>query len=41
MEKGLQNGTVEYGVLMPYPQLTQQAASIPMTLKCFHHTLIL
>ncbi len=42
MEGGLQEEPVDYGVLMPSPQLTQQAASIetsPMPLKCFHHVL--
>ncbi len=37
MEGGLQEEPVEYGVSMPSPQLTQQAASIgtsPMPLKC-------
>ncbi len=28
MEGGLQQGPVEYGVFMPSPQLTQQAAGI-------------
>ncbi len=43
MKGGLQEEPVEYGVLMPCPQLTQQAASIgtsPMPLKCFHLSLI-
>ncbi len=42
-EGGLQEEPVEYGVSMPSPQLTQQAASIgtsPMTLKCFHHVIV-
>ncbi len=44
MEGGLQEEPVEYGVLMPSPQLTQQASSIgtsPMPLKCFHHVFLL
>ncbi len=44
MEGGLQEQPVEYGVSMPSPQLTQQAASIgtsPMPLKLFHHVLLL
>ncbi len=44
MEGGLQEEPVEYGVLMPSPQLTQQVASIgtsPMPFKCFHHVLLL
>ncbi len=43
-EGDLQDEPVEYGVLMPSPQLTQQVASIgtsPMPLKCFHHVLLL
>ncbi len=44
MEGGLQEEPVEYGIVIPYPQLTQQAASIvtsPMPLKCFHQVLFL
>ncbi len=44
MEGGLQEEPVEYGVSMPSPQFTQQAASIgtsPMPIKCFHHVLLL
>ncbi len=44
MEGGLQEEPVKYGVSMPSPQLTQQAASIgtrPIPLKCFHHVLLL
>ncbi len=40
MERGPLDEPVEYGVLMPSAQLTQQVASIgtsPMPLKCFHH----
>ncbi len=43
MEGGLQEETVEYGVLMHSPHLTQQAVSIgtsPMPLKCFHHVFL-
>ncbi len=44
MDGGLQEEHVDYGVSMPSPQLTQQAASIgttPMPLNCFHHVLVL
>ncbi len=44
MEGGLQEKPVGYGVSIPSPQLTQQAASIgtsPMPLKYFHHVLLL
>ncbi len=44
MEGGRQDETVEYGVSMPFPQLTQHTASIgtsPMPLKCLHCVLLL
>ncbi len=44
MNRGLQEEPVGYGVSMPSPQVTQQAASVetsPMPLKCFHHVLLL
>ncbi len=39
MQGGFQDESMEYGVLMPSPQFTQQATSIGMStvvLKCFH-----
>ncbi len=44
MERCLQEELVENGVSMPFPQLTQHAASIgisPMPHKWFHHALLL
>ncbi len=44
MEGGLQEKSIDYGVWMPSPQLTQQVAFIgtsPMPIKCFHRVFLL
>ncbi len=44
MERCLQKEPVEYGVLMPSPELNQQAASSganTMPFKCFHRVVLL